>query len=106
MRSIRLLVLISVTPLVGCQRSPAVAELSPADSTAIRATTDRWLAAGRARRWEDAAATYSADATLPFPHAEFKGRAAIQTEAPVYSKRASAPEGSLAAAKAPTVRQQ
>jgi uncharacterized protein (TIGR02246 family) len=75
----RALVVLAVALVLGCQRRTAVDELSSADLAAIRATSDRWLTAVRHGRWDDATATYTADATLSFPNAEFKGRAAIRT---------------------------
>lgn len=54
------------------------AGLSSADIAAIRATSDRWVTAVRAGRWEDAAATFTADAVLRFGAAVYEGRAAIQ----------------------------
>lgn len=77
MSSARLLVLLSVVALTACQRSSPAADLSSADIAAIRATSERWTAAVRAGRWEDAAATYTEDAIVWFPDARFEGRAAI-----------------------------
>jgi len=54
------------------------AGLSPADIAAIRATSDRWVTAVRAGRWQDAAATFTTDAVLRFGAAVHEGRAAIQ----------------------------
>jgi uncharacterized protein (TIGR02246 family) len=60
--------------------------LSPTDIAAIKATSERWEAAVRAGRWEDAAATFTEDAILRFPDVSYEGRAAIlafhQTMAP------------------------
>jgi uncharacterized protein (TIGR02246 family) len=61
----------------GCQQPPPPRELSAAGIAAIRATTDRWVAAVRAGRWEDAAATFTEDAILQFPDARYEGRHAI-----------------------------
>lgn len=52
--------------------------LPPADITAIRATSERWMAAVRAGRWEDAAATFTEDATLVFAGTPYEGRDAIR----------------------------
>ena len=51
-----------------------VTDLSPADIAAIRATSDRWMAAVRAGRWEDAAATFMEDATLLVAGTPHEGR--------------------------------
>lgn len=77
MRYRRLFVLVSVALTVGCQRESSVADLSPADIAAIRATSAKWLAAVRAGHWDDAAATYTDDAVLWFPNAAYTGRPAI-----------------------------
>jgi uncharacterized protein (TIGR02246 family) len=77
MRSARLLVLVSVALVAGCRRGSSAADLSPADITAIRATSARWLAAVRQGHWDEAAATYADDAILWFPNAAHKGKAAI-----------------------------
>ena len=69
--------LLSVVAVAGCQRSTPSADLSPADIAAIRATSERWVTATRAGRWDDAAATYTEDAVLWFPNAAYVGRAAI-----------------------------
>ena len=53
-------------------------DLSPADLVAIRATSDRWMAAVRAGRWADAADTFTDDATLWFAGTPHVGRAAIR----------------------------
>jgi len=53
-------------------------DLSPADIAAIRATSDRWMAAVRAGRAEDAAATFTEDATLWFAGTPHVGRDAIR----------------------------
>jgi uncharacterized protein (TIGR02246 family) len=58
-------------------QAPPLADLSPDDIAAIRATSERWVTAVRAGRWEDAAATFTEDAILTFPDARFEGRAAI-----------------------------
>ena len=73
----RLLALLWVAALVGCRQVSSAPDLSPADMAAIRATSDRWVAAVRAGRWEDAAATFTEDGILWFPDAAFEGRAAI-----------------------------
>jgi uncharacterized protein (TIGR02246 family) len=52
--------------------------LSPEDVTAIRATTDRWTAAVRAGKWDDAAALFTTDATLWIAGTAYTGRAAIR----------------------------
>jgi uncharacterized protein (TIGR02246 family) len=72
----RMLVLL-LALLAGCQRAPASPELSAADIAAIRATTDRWEAAVRAGKWEDAAATFTEDAILRFADTVLEGRPAI-----------------------------
>ena len=77
MRITCLLVLVSGIALAGCRERPAPVELSSADVAAIRATSQRWLAAVRQGRWEEAAATYTGDAILWFGDNEFTGRAAI-----------------------------
>ena len=59
------------------QRPSVAGELSRTDIAAIRATTDRWVAAVRAGRWKEAAATYTEDAILWIAGAETKGKAAI-----------------------------
>jgi uncharacterized protein (TIGR02246 family) len=78
MRSACLLALVLALTLTGCQRSLPAPELSPADIAAIRATSDRWMAAVYAGRWDDAAATYTADAIVWFPGAVYDGRVAIR----------------------------
>lgn len=55
-----------------------VGGLSPSDIAAIRATSERWTAAVREGRWDDATATFTPDAILRFPDAVFEGRAAIR----------------------------
>ena len=45
---------------------------------AIRATTDRWITAVRAGKWDDAAATFTEDATLWISGAAYSGRPAIR----------------------------
>jgi hypothetical protein len=67
-----------VLTLTGCQRSAPAPDLSPADIAAIRATSDRWMAAVHAGRWDDAAATYTADAIVWFPGAVYEERVAIR----------------------------
>lgn len=52
--------------------------LPPADIAAIRATSERWMSAVRARRWDDAAATFTEDATLVFAGTPYVGRSAIR----------------------------
>lgn len=52
-------------------------DLSAKDIAAIRATTDRWVNAVRAGRWDDAAATFTEDAILRFPDSAYEGRPAI-----------------------------
>lgn len=56
----------------------SAAGLPAADIAAIRATSDRWMAAVRARRWADAAATFTEDATLVFAGTPYVGRRAIR----------------------------
>ena len=52
-------------------------DLSPTDLAAIRATSDRWMNAVREKRWDDAAATFTEDATLWVAGTQYSGRAAI-----------------------------
>ena len=59
------------------EASPS-AGLPPEDIAAIRATSARWVAAVRARRWDDVAATYTTDAVLQIAGTLYSGRAAIQ----------------------------
>ncbi len=73
----RLPAFLLIVALTGCQQSSSSAELSAADIAAIRATSERWQAAVRAGRWQDAASTFTEDAILRFPDATFEGRAAI-----------------------------
>ena len=63
--------------LAAAGSAAATGELSATDVAAIRATSDRWVAGVRARRWNDVAATFTADAILRFPDATYEGRAAI-----------------------------
>jgi uncharacterized protein (TIGR02246 family) len=72
-----LLVLLLVFAVAACRQVQQVAELSADDLAAIRATSDRWVTAVRAGRWEDAASTFTEDAILRFPDAAYEGRAAI-----------------------------
>jgi uncharacterized protein (TIGR02246 family) len=78
MRSTCLTASVLVLTLTGCQRSSPAPDLSPADIAAIRATSDRWMAAVHAGRWDDAAATYTADAIVWLPSAVYEGRVAIR----------------------------
>ena len=78
MRSACFLALVLAFTLIGCKRSSPAPDLSPADIAAIRATSDRWMAAVHAGRWDDAAATYTADAIVWFPSAVYEGRVAIR----------------------------
>ena len=74
---IRMLVLLLAFACAGCRDVPSSPGLSAADIEAIRDTTDRWVSAVRAGRWEDAAATFADDAILRFPDAAYEGRPAI-----------------------------
>ncbi len=74
----RLAVVICAAAIAACQSAPATSELSSKDIAAIRATTDRWIAAVRAGRWDDAAATFTPDATLWIAGSAYSGRAAIR----------------------------
>lgn len=76
--ALRALVLLLLAPAVCTAQDVTARGLSPADIVAIRATSDRWLTAVRAGRWEDAAATFTTDAVLRFGAAVYEGRAAIQ----------------------------
>ena len=51
--------------------------LSPVDVAAIRATSEKWMAAARLGRWEEVASTYTDDAVLWFPDRTVVGRQAI-----------------------------
>lgn len=73
----RILTLVLAASLAGCRPVPSSAELAPADIAAIRATTDRWVTAVRAGKWEDAAATFTEDAVLRFADTVHEGRPAI-----------------------------
>lgn len=67
-----------VVALVACSQDRQVAaDLSPADLAAIRATTDRWVAAVRAGLWVEAASTFTEDAILTFSGTPHVGREAI-----------------------------
>src|SRR5688500_9881026 len=74
----RLAVVICAAAIAACQSAPATSELSSKDIAAIRATTDRWIAAVRAGRWDDAVATFTPDATLWIAGSAYAGRAAIR----------------------------
>ena len=74
---IRIVALLLAIALTGCQPVPSSPDLSAADIAAITATTDRWVTAMRAGKWEDAAATFANDAILRFPDAVYEGRPAI-----------------------------
>ena len=63
---------------LACQLKNHGSDLSPEDIAAIRATTDRWVSAMRAGRWDDAAATFTPDATLWIAGTVYTGRAAIR----------------------------
>lgn len=73
----RVFALLIIIVLAGCRPAPSSAGLSTEDIAAIRATTDRWVAAVRAGKWEDAAATFTEDAVLRFADAVHEGRPAI-----------------------------
>jgi uncharacterized protein (TIGR02246 family) len=72
----RAFALLLVMAVAGCQ-SPPSPELSTEDVAAIRSTTDRWVMAMRAGKWEDAAATFTEDAVLRFGGDVHEGRPAI-----------------------------
>lgn len=72
------LLFVLLAPVVGTPQTVTPRGLSPADIAAIRATSDRWVAAVRDRRWVDAAATFTTDAVLRLGTAVYEGRAAIQ----------------------------
>lgn len=74
---LRVFVLVLLAPVVCAAQTAAAPGLSAADIAAIRATSDRWMAAVRAGRWEDAAATFTSDAILRIADRVFEGRAAI-----------------------------
>ena len=73
-----LVVSLAIATLTGCRPTPIPDELSAADLAALRETTSRWVAAVRMQRWEDAAATFTEDATLWFAGTPYSGRAEIQ----------------------------
>lgn len=54
--------------------------LSAADVAAIRATSEKWMAAARQGHWEEVASTYSDDAVVWFPDRTVVGRQAILTD--------------------------
>ena len=74
----RLAVVIFAAAISACQSAPGTSELSSEDVAAIRATTDRWISAVRAGRWDDAAATFTPDATLWMAGITYSGRMAIR----------------------------
>jgi uncharacterized protein (TIGR02246 family) len=74
----RLAVVICAVAISACQSASKGSELSPEDLVAIRATTDRWVSAVRAGKWDDAAATFTPDATLWIAGVAYSGRAAIR----------------------------
>jgi uncharacterized protein (TIGR02246 family) len=76
--ALRALVLVLLAPAVCAAQNVTARGLSPADIAAIKATSERWVTAVRARRWEDAAATFTTDAILRFTDAVYEGREAIQ----------------------------
>jgi len=71
------ILLLVVVALTACRQVRKSDELSPADLAAIRATTDRWVSAVRAGRWEEAASTFTQDAILTFSGTPHEGREAI-----------------------------
>jgi uncharacterized protein (TIGR02246 family) len=71
------LMLLLVVALAACRQDRRIDDLSPADLAAIRATTDRWVAAVRTGQWEEAAAAFTEDAILTFSGTPYEGRAAI-----------------------------
>lgn len=74
----RLAVVICAAAISACQSVPGTSELSSEDIAAIRATTDRWTSAVRGGKWDDAAATFTPDATLWIGGIAFSGRVAIR----------------------------
>lgn len=74
----RLVILLSTAALSACQSPRGAADLLAEDVAASRATTERWTAAVRAGKWDDAAATFTADATLWIAGTAYSGRAAIR----------------------------
>ena len=77
MHSKALSMVLVVIALTGCRPDQRFAELSQSDLAAIKATTDRWVTAVRAGRWEEAASTFTEDAILTFSGTPHEGRAAI-----------------------------
>ena len=87
MRCLRQTIVVSaILFAVGCSvgrgptdtSSASTSDLSQADIGAIRATSDRWFAAVREQRWDDAAATFTEDAILWIGTATYQGRPAIR----------------------------
>ena len=80
-----------VVAMAACGQGAPAEDLPPAEVVAIRATSDRWLAAARAGDWDAVAATFTEDAILRFPDATYEGRAAIlkffQTQQPYPANR-------------------
>ena len=74
----RLAVFMCAAAICGCQPQSNVADLSPEDLAAIRVTTERWTAAVRAGKWDDAAQTFTVDATLWIAGKAYSGREAIR----------------------------
>ena len=61
-----------------CQSASDTSDLSTEDVAAIHATTVRWTTAVQAGKWDDAAATFTVDATLWIAGTAHTGRAAIR----------------------------
>jgi len=74
----RLAVFLCAIAMSACQSASDTSDLSPEDVAAIRATTERWTAAVRAGKWDDAVATFTTDATLWIAGTAYSGRAAIR----------------------------
>src|SRR5688572_32326308 len=74
----RVAILICAVAITACQLPSGREGLSSEDLVAIRATTDRWISAVRAGKWDDAAATFTPDATLWIARVTYSGRAAIR----------------------------
>jgi uncharacterized protein (TIGR02246 family) len=74
----RLMVVICAAAISACQSAAGTPGLSSEDIAAIRATTDRWLSAVRSGRWDDAAATFTPDATVWIAGVAYSGRVAIR----------------------------
>jgi uncharacterized protein (TIGR02246 family) len=74
----RFVVVVLAAAVSSCQVQSETQALSAMDIAAIRATTERWTAAVRARKWDDAAAMFTADAMLWIAGTAYSGRSAIR----------------------------